>query len=142
MRHLVLFGGLLAAAAVVMSACSAADDPAAGMLAAVNVIDGAGFHGIDEALAKPGAKVDAAWLGKTRNARIAIASASWPKDLDPEAKAFVAAAARLQAALEKDDATAAAAPAHDTHEAQHELTASTYNYLAGKAGIPQTKSDD
>ena len=56
--------------------------------------------------------------------------------------AFVAAAAELQAALEKDDATAGAKPAHDTHEAQHDLSASAYNYLAGKAGIPQTKSED
>ena len=124
----------MAAALLLLSGCSTSNEPAE-VLPAVALIDGAGFHGIDTALAEPGAKIDAQWLGNTRNARIAVASTSWPDELKPEARAFVDAAARLQAALETDDAAAAAAPAHDTHEAQHDLSADTYNYLAGKAGI-------
>src|SRR5215216_1932709 len=125
MRRLVVCGGLLVAASLVLSACSASSEPA-GTLAAVNVIDGVGFHGIDTALAASRAAIDAAWLGKTRNARIAAASTSWPDELDAEAKAFVTAAAQLQTALENDDAGAAAAPAHEAHETAHDLSVTAY----------------
>lgn len=141
MRHLVVFVGLSIAAALFMSACSASSSASGGTLAAVNNIDAAGFHGMDTALAASGAKIDASWLGKARNARIAVASTTWPKELDPQAKAFVTAAAELQAALEKDDAAAAAKPAHDAHETQHDLSADTYNYLAKQAGIAVPKAE-
>src|SRR3990170_4868694 len=103
-------------------------------------MDSVGFHAIDTALAESGAKVDAQWLGKTRNARIAVASTAWPKDLAPQAKAFVEAAAKLQAALEQDDPKAAAPAAHDAHEAQHDRSADAYNYLAKQAGIGVPKA--
>jgi len=72
-RRLIVFGGLLLAAASLLSGCSASSESAA-LLAPVTLIDGVGFHAIDTALAAPGATVDAAWLGKTRNARIAVAA--------------------------------------------------------------------
>ena len=141
MRRLIVFGGLpLAAAVVFLSGCSASNEATA-TLVPVTLIDGAGFHAMDTALAAPGAQIDPQWLGRTRNARIAVASTTWPDDLKPQARAFIDAAARLQAALEEDDAAAAAAPAHDTHEAQHDLSADAYNYLAGKAGIAVPKAE-
>ena len=141
MRHLFVRGApLLAAIAVVLSGCSASNEAVA-MLAPVTLIDGAGFHGIDTALAVPGAEIDPQWLGKTRNARIAVASTTWPDELKPQVQAFVDAAAQLQAALESDDAAAAAAAAHETHEAQHDLSVDAYNYLAGKAGIAVPKAE-
>ena len=141
MRRLIVRGGLpVAAAVLLLSACSASNEATA-TLAPVTLIDAAGFHGIDTALAASGATIDAQWLGKTRNARIAVASTTWPDELQPQARAFLDAAARLQAALEQDDAAAAAGPAHDTHEAQHDLSADAYNYLAGKAGIAVPKAE-
>lgn len=129
----------IGAGAVVSAACSSgasASGSNAGIVAALNNIDAVGFHGIDDALGKPGAKIEASWLGKVRNARIAVAATTWPKDLQPQAKAFVEAAAALQTALEKDDVAGATKPARDSHETQHELSADAYNYLAKGAGIP------
>jgi hypothetical protein len=131
------------AAAGLGAACSsgaAAGGANAGIVAAVYNIDGVGFHGIDEALAKPGANIEASWLGKVRNARIAVAATTWPKDLQPQAKAFGEATAALQTALEKDDAAGAAKPAHDSHEAQHDLSSDSYNYLAKASGIATPKA--
>ncbi len=139
MRYPSVVVGLAIAAALLASACTASVD-ASGTLSALNNIDGVGFHAVDAALAAPGAKIDAAWLGKTRNARIAVAATTWPKELQPQATAFVTAAAALQAALEKDDVAGAAKPAHDAHEAQHDLSADAYNYLAAKSGISVPKA--
>ncbi|MFN8638038.1 MAG: hypothetical protein U0360_00925 [Dehalococcoidia bacterium] len=120
------------------AACStgaAAGGSNAGIVAALNNIDGVGFHAIDDAIGKPGAKIDASWLGKVRNARIAVAATTWPKDLQTQSKAFLDASATLQTALDKDDAAGAAKPARDAHEAQHTLSADAYNYLAKASGI-------
>lgn len=136
MRRLGLLGAIVAASAVVFSACTAASAASNGeILAALYNIDGVGFHGIDEGLHAPGATINSQWLGKTKNARIAVAATTWPKDLQPQAKAFVEATGKLVAALEKDDAAGAAAPAKEAHEAQHELSADAYAYLSGKAGL-------
>lgn len=136
MRRLGLLGVIAAATAIVFSACGTAGASSNGeILAALYHMDAVGFHGIDEGLRGPSAKIDAQWLGKTKNARIAVAATTWPKDLQPQAKAFVEASGKLVAALEKDDAAGAAAPAKEAHEAQHDLSADAYAYLAGKAGL-------
>ena len=132
---MVLGIGAIASVGAACSTGAAATSSNTGIVAALNNIDGVGFHGIDEALAKPGAKVDASWLGKVRNARIAVAATPWPKDLQSQSKAFLDATTALQTALEKDDAAGAAKPAHDSHEAQHDLSSSSYTFLAKSAGI-------
>jgi hypothetical protein len=141
MRHLISLC-VLVAAALTVTACtstSAASESPGSILAAMSLIDTAGFHGMDTGLNGATPAIDASWLGKTRNARIASAAITWPEELQPQAKAFTDAAARLQAALENDDAAAAAAPAHDTHETQHDLSADAYAYLGTKAGIAPAK---
>lgn len=136
MRRLSVIGAIVAAAAIVSSACSTASASSNGdILAALYNMDGVGFHGIDEGLRAPAATINSQWLGKTKNARIAVAATTWPKELQPQAKAFVEASGKLVAALEKDDAAGAAAPAKEAHETQHDLSADAYAYLAGKAGI-------
>jgi len=143
MRRLALIGVIAAASAIVFSACSSAGAASNGdILAALYNMDAVGFHGIDEGLRAPSAKIDSQWLGKTKNARIAVAATTWPKDLEPQAKAFVEASGKLVAALEQDDAAGAAAPAKEAHEAQHDLSADAYTYLAGKAGLTATKHTD
>ncbi len=136
MRRLATIGAIVVASAIMFSACSTASASSNGeVLAALYNIDGVGFHGIDEGLRAPGATINSQWLGKAKNARIAVAATTWPKDLQPQAKAFVEASGKLVAALEQDDAAGAAEPAKETHEAQHSLSADAYAYLAGKAGI-------
>jgi hypothetical protein len=138
-RRRIELPGLLVAAAVLLVSCSSAS--ASEPLAALNIMDSAGFHGMDTTLNGSNAAIDSQWLGKTRNARIAVASTSWPEELQPQAKAFVEAAGKLQAALEADDPRAAAGPAKETHETQHDLSADAYTHLAGKAGIAMPGSE-
>jgi hypothetical protein len=64
-----------------------------------------------------------------------VAATSWPEEVQPQAKAFVEAAGKLQAALEADDARAAAAAAKEAHETQHDLSADAYAHLAAKHGL-------
>ncbi|MCC6238317.1 MAG: hypothetical protein IT299_12210 [Dehalococcoidia bacterium] len=143
MRRLGLVGAIVAASAIVFSACSTASASSnSDILAALYNMDGVGFHGIDDGLRAASPKIDSQWLGKTKNARIAVAATTWPKDLEPQARAFVEASGKLAAALENDDVAGAAAPAKEAHEAQHELSADAYAYLAGKAGLTATKHND
>jgi hypothetical protein len=132
-RRRIELPGLLVVAAVLLASCSSAS--AAEPLAALNIMDSVGFHEIDTTLSSASGAIDPQWLGRTRNARIAVAATSWPEELQPQAKAFVEAAGKLQAALEADDARAAAAPAREAHETQHDLSADAYTHLAAKAGI-------
>ena len=104
-------------------------------IAALTVIDGVGFHGIDTALNGTTPKVDAAWLGKVRHAQVAARSVPWPKELHPKAKAFSEAAAKLGDSLEKDDAKGAAAPAKAAHETQHALSNGAWEMLAKNAKV-------
>lgn len=135
MRYSRLVGGLLAVVGLWASACTSAAAPASETLSALDIMDSVGFHTIDEALAKPGASIDPSWLGKTRNARIAVAATTWPREVEAQAKAFVTASGELQAALEKDDVAAAAKPARAAHEAQHALSHEAYTLLAKRAGL-------
>jgi hypothetical protein len=132
-RRRIELPGLLLVAAVLLVSCSSAS--ASEPLAALNIMDSAGFHSMDTTLNGANGAIDAQWLGRTRSARIAVASTSWPEELQPQAKAFVEAAGKLQAALGADDASAAAGHAKAAHETQHDLSADAYTYLAGKAGI-------
>jgi hypothetical protein len=120
------------------AACSdaSADDDGGALLSALVLMDGAGFHTMEEALSAPGATIDAEWLGRTRNARIAVATVTWPDDLEAKAKAFTDAVAPFQAALEDDDAAEAARAVSAAHAAQHALSLDAYDHLAEEAGIP------
>ena len=106
----------------------------AGLLAALSLIDGVGFHGIDEAL-NAGEPLDPEWLGATSHAAIAVSAVIWPADLTEAAQAFVTAAHDLATALETDDAAAAAPLATAAHDAEHELSE------AGYAAVESMSSD-
>lgn len=142
MRRLGWLGGLIAVSALMFSGCTTASASSnSELLAALNIMDSVGFHDIDEGLRATPQKLEASWLGKTKNARIAVAATTWPKELKPMATAFVDSAGKLQEALEKDDKSGAVAPAKAVHEAQHELSHEAYSYLATKAGLA-TKHND
>lgn len=108
---------------------------AAGMIAVLSHIDGAGFHGIDTALGGGSPSIDPSWYSHARNARIAAAAIPWPEELQPQAKSFTDAAGRLAAALVGGDTKAAAGPAREVHAAWHTLSNLGWNFLAGIAGI-------
>ena len=123
------------AGAPVTPAAASANGDTGAMLAALTVIDGAGFHGMDTALNTPGARIDAAWAGKTRRAIVAAKAISWPEEVRDEAVAFSEASTRLLTALEKDDAAGAAKPAKDGHDTQHDLSTKAWELLGTQAGV-------
>ena len=100
------------------------------ILAAMVLIDGAGFHGMDEGL-NGGEEIDASWVGKVTRAKQAAQTVDWPEDLKAAADAFIAAATALETALTADDAEAAATAAVAAHETQHDLSHDAYAFLGG-----------
>ena len=147
-RKSLLLCAILAIAAATFAACTTADSHDAAheaglQIAALTVIDGVGFHGIDTTLNGSSAKIDAAWLGKVRHAQTAANSVPWSKELQPKVKAFSEAAAKLGDALEKDDTKGAAEPAKVAHTAQHELSDGAWDALgkAAKVGGSGTHKD-
>lgn len=108
---------------------------AAGMIAALAYIDGVGFHGIDMVLSSESPTINLAWLGKIRNARIAVAAIEWPDEFHFKAGSFADAAGRLVTALGEDDVATAVAPSADVHGAWHALSDAGWSWLATTAGI-------
>ncbi|PKN83069.1 MAG: hypothetical protein CVU47_00835 [Chloroflexi bacterium HGW-Chloroflexi-9] len=104
------------------------------MLAALLLIDSAGFHSMDEALNGGAPAVDAAWLGRAQQARIAAQAVVWAPGAAEAAHAFIEATTALEAALEADDAAGAAPLAVAAHETQHELSHEAYHLIADAPG--------
>ena len=140
MRRYVLVLSLGLLIGVLFVGCSSSSDSESNentaMLVALSIIDGVGFHSIDEELNEtPGGAIDPAWLGKVQHAQIAVASVEWPTALREQANAFIDVAQQLSASLEADDPKAAAGPAAAGHEAQHELSTDGWAELAKRAEI-------
>jgi len=107
----------------------------AGVLAALSIIDAAGYHAMDTTMNSGTRKIDPQWLGKVRNGQTAVASVTWPAELSKQAKAFTDAADKLAATIESDNAAAAAPAAKANHDAWHDLTKAGWALLAKNAGI-------
>jgi hypothetical protein len=109
------------------------------MLVALQISDTAGFHGMDEELNKAGGgAITARWLGAVQHAHIAVASVEWPEELKTTAVSFQDAAKRLADAIARDDAAAAAKPAKDAHDTQHDLSRDGWMYVAKQANVSLT----
>lgn len=112
---------------------SAADATVGAQLAAIILVDAAGFHGMDDALNGEAPEIVASWAGATRGALAAARLVDWGEQ-QAAADAFIEGAAALLAALEADDAAAAAEPAVVAHEAQHALSHDVYAALGVGSG--------
>lgn len=119
-------------------ACSAGElaDDRAGMLAALAIIDGSGFHALSERLTGPNPAIDPSDLGHVRHARIAAASVTWPDEIRKKSQAFEATTEVLADALERDNVAAAAKAVLEAHAAYHALSDAGWEYLADRAGVP------
>ena len=128
---------VLLALATLVGGCSgpSAQADRAGMLAALSVIEGAGFHEMNERLTGASPTIDPAYPGRVRHARIAAAAASWPPEVQKKAQAFTAAADILAAAIEKDDLAAASKASTDAHAAYHALSDAGWEVLGDNAGV-------
>ncbi len=152
-RFLLLPLALLLAGSLAFAACGDDDDadgenamtpiattnPTAalgGMLAALSILDSTGLHDIDETLnATPPGAIDAQWLGRVQHAQIAVATATWPVELQSDAEALAATLGELAAKLDDDDGAGASPLATRAHDEGHGFSGAGWGALAEAAGV-------
>lgn len=98
-------------------------------LAAVDIVDAAGFHGISEDLAEA-TEVNTRLAARVHNVQVAVEAAVWPSDLQSDVDAFVAALESLHEAIEAEDLEAARAASAAVHDVQHGFSGGWYDWLA------------
>jgi hypothetical protein len=111
------------------------------VLNAVNILDTAGIHDIDEGANDRNEIVEGA-AGPVTRAYIAVAGTEWPADLQPGADEVEAALLELLEALEAEDLTAVAEAGAAAHEAQHGFSEDVQNYLREAAGLPVEEHEE
>ncbi len=107
----------------------AAQTQTVGILAAIDLVDSAGFHGMSEALA--GGELSGRELGRVQKVLTALDVVAWPHELEETVGALMGDLGALAAALEAEDVNAAAEAAHAVHESQHGFSHDVYAFLAG-----------
>jgi hypothetical protein len=127
---------------LLVAGCSSGSSDTAGQLAALSIVDSAGFHAMDQALNGGDGKIDPQWLGKVRHGQTAVAAIKWPSELAKQAKAFTDAAEKFATTIEADSAATAAPAAKANHEAWHELTTDAWELLSKNAGIKVAGHDE
>ncbi len=85
------------------------------------VMDTAGFHGIAKSLAA-GDPIDPSALSAATRVHRILSSSEWPAELHEAVEHFLATLEEFRAALEADDAAAAAPLAEAVHDEAHELS--------------------
>lgn len=109
------------------------DSLAAGQVSmAQYIMDSAGFHGMEEALAESGS-IDPAYPGTVSRVHKVLAATVFPHDLAEQGAAFTDLVGELAEALAADDSAAAARLAAEVHEAQHDFSHAIDDWL-GAAG--------
>lgn len=101
------------------------------LIATMDVIDTAGFHGMDEDLQKA-SEINPRYLGTVRKVERAVVGTTWPEELKEKADAFLAALHQFEAVLDAEDLVAAKGAATEAHETQHELSEAAWPYVAGE----------
>lgn len=99
---------------------------------AVYLVNNSGLHELDDATAA--GQIPSGALGRVRAVRIVFAATQWPEPLRPAAMQLVEHATRLEQALAREDAAAAAPEAAEVHELYHRLTPAAYAWLTQQAG--------
>jgi heme/copper-type cytochrome/quinol oxidase subunit 2 len=108
-------------------------DPAA-VLAAIDVIDSTGFHGMTEEIANASSfeEISPRNLGRVQNAWYAGLVVIWPGEVASQAQTFLADAKALVEALNTADLEASIAAAEAIHGSQHDLSHEIYHWLGGQ----------
>ena len=132
---LVLLSG---AVLLVASACSDSDSSSgdAEIINAINILDTAGLHDIDESISTdktipPTARTTAQKL------QAVTELTEWPDDLQDDADSLVVVFKDMAAALDGDapDMTKAGEAAKKAHDAQHDFSHDVWAHLYSEAGI-------
>jgi hypothetical protein len=110
------------------------------MLAGLNLLGGAGLHGLDEATAA--GEIPEGAGGGVDDAILAVAATTWPAELQAPADALLSTLQELRTALESGDAAAAAGPAADAHEAWHDFDHEAVNFIKAAVGLEAEEHDE
>lgn len=116
-------------------------DTVAGTMAAIDLIDSAGFHDMAQDLAEA-TEINPRYASKVTNVLAATLVADWPEDIAGEVEAFAADLDALKTALEAEDLEGARAAGEAVHDTQHDLSVGAYAWLAGQSGALVSASTD
>lgn len=97
-------------------------------IAALDIVDSAGFHGIATDLAEA-TEISSRLAGSMGKVLSAARAAAWPADVRVEASQFIADLTALKAALEADDLEQARTASEAIHGSQHDLSKATYGWI-------------
>ncbi len=111
-------------------------DPTAAVIAAIDIIDSTGFHGISEEIEAANSMEDISsrTKGKVENAVTISSAVTWPDELTEVEAAFIADAEGIIEALDSADLEAAKGYSLSAHGTQHDLSHETYEWLASQVG--------
>lgn len=111
----------------------AASDPVGLVMAAVDLVDTAGFHSIAEDLATA-PEINPRYAGQISSVVTAVTATTWPSELQTAVDALRGDLVALQQALEDGDLAAGRAAAEAVHESQHDFSHAAYGWLQGASG--------
>jgi hypothetical protein len=111
------------------------------VLNAVNILDTAGLHDIDEGANENNEIVPGA-AGPVTRAYLAVETTEWPEELQPQADQVAADLLALLEALESEDLTAVAEAAATAHDSGHEFSEAVQNHLREAAGLPVEEHEE
>ena len=138
---LMAFATVSAIAMVALAACDdAAEDRSpddASIVAAISLLDDAGFHGIDDAINQE-KKIPATARTTTVRMQTLTRLTAWPTvELEAQATALDALLGELASALEGEspDVAVAGEAARKVHDAQHDFSGAVWEHLYGAADI-------
>jgi hypothetical protein len=105
-----------------------AEDIVLGSMAAIDLIDAAGFHDMAKAMAQA-TEVNARDATTVANVLAATRATTWPEALKAEQVKFVADAETLKRSIDGKDLAAARTAAEAIHDSQHDLSKGFYAWL-------------
>ena len=136
----VAFGALLALGFLVSAACSDGGDSDASrdaqVLNAINILDKAGLHEIDESI-KDKKEIPANARTTAQQLQAVTAITEWPDDLQSQADALAKIFEELAAALDGDnpDMAKAADASRKAHDGQHDFSHEVWKHLYEQGGV-------
>jgi hypothetical protein len=101
------------------------------LIGALNTLDAAGFHAIDDEL-QAATEIPAGTAGSITTARQIAGSIAWPEELSEKSDLLLAKMDEFLAALEAEDLQASKGLATETHDAWHDLEHDAYPFVAGE----------
>ncbi|MFQ5943585.1 MAG: hypothetical protein ACE5JF_08535 [Anaerolineales bacterium] len=98
------------------------------------VMDIAGFHAIDDALAETG-EIDLSTVSTVARVARVVGSTQWPDDLSDRSTHFIEMLVEFQSALEDNDVDGATSTSSKVHGLQHEFSAAISTWLSGEMSM-------